>query len=142
VRQQVRVSSTGLRCELDRLLLLLNWFRVSIHERKGRPLHTPQTNRVVNIAACHLLEQAVSKRNANMFLPDLDAAIAAVVDEAEDGAPLIVSHDVSESMFGGATAESDSEGEEPDSEGEEPAQLAAAQRDLYADWSERDHLLR
>ena len=45
-------------------------------------------------------------------------------------------------MFGGATAESDSEGEDPDSEGEEPAQLAAAQRDLYADWSERDHLLR
>ncbi len=118
-----------------------NWSQVALHERKGRSLHTPQTNRVVNIAASYQLEKSVSKRVPNALLPTLDAAIAAIVDEAEDEAPLAVSVNLLESVRDGEL-DSDSVGSDSGSDSEDSDQLIAAQRVLYSDWKERDQLLQ
>ena len=108
---------------------------------KRRSLHTPQTNRVVNIAASYQLEKSVSKRVPNALLPTLDAAIAAIVDEAEDEAPLAVSVNLLESVRDGEL-DSDSVGSDSGSDSEDSDQLIAAQRVLYSDWKERDQLLQ
>jgi len=95
----------------------------------------------VNIAASYQLEKSVSKRVPNALLPTLDAAIAAIVDEAEDEAPLAVSVNLLESVRDGEL-DSDSVGSDSGSDSEDSDQLIAAQRVLYSDWKERDQLLQ
>ena len=90
----------------------------------------------MNVAACYQLEQAVAKRGSSSVLPTLDGAIAAIVDEVEDEAPLGAAVNLAESMLDRA----DSDSEDSESEGED--QVAGARwLDLYADWQERDGLL-
>ena len=127
-----------------------NWSMVSRVERKGRAsLQVASTDKSVNIAAAYQLKKSVLGAGVCRKLPTLDDVIEGLklVEDMEDEAPLSAVVDCEGQMHnglgvpGGVATECSDDDEEPLDDAT-LKRLEEAQAVLYADWDDRDALLK
>ena len=114
-----------------------NWSAVGLHELKGRQLLTPNTNKVVKVAAAHKLRaHDLANTGSDSTLPELDDVIRKLTDDAEDGAPLHVSCPLDLDLD--ALSNENVDHLEEEEEGDDGIE----QLDLYKDWNDRESKIK
>ena len=102
-----------------------NWSAVGRTETKHRPLHSTRTNKLVNVASCYAVQQAMLNRQQDC-IPSLDDVLISLLNDIEENAPLGVLDQVA--------SEDNKDVNNSDSEEDEELDIVD-DSELYQDWA-------